>query len=125
VERKNVSYLYSQQTINIEGLPDGKSGSLWLQVMVFETPEIAVDYCKDTLKDYSFNQETYEGYSPGYNGIKDPRLDGGVGASSDDGKFIQYKNAVIRIEELGSVDTVRPYMPQLAKLWIDKVSKIR
>jgi hypothetical protein len=69
-------------------------------------------------------QEDYEGFTPDYNGLKDPRLEGD-GASSRFGHIIQYKNMVARIEELGSEERAAPYVPQLGPRWLDKVSKIK
>ncbi|MDM7911679.1 MAG: hypothetical protein QUS09_01130, partial [Methanotrichaceae archaeon] len=123
-DRENTSYLYAQQTVKIDIPDDTGTNSLWLQILVFETPEQAVAFCLQEFKDYGFTED-YQGFTPDYNGLKDPRLEGGEGASSRFGHVIQYKNMVARIEELGSRDRAAPYVPQLGMLWLDKVSKIK
>jgi hypothetical protein len=123
IEQENSSYLYAHQTIKINIPDETGTNSLWLQVLVFETPELAVAFCLQEFKDYGFTED-YEGFTPDYNGLKDPRLEGD-GASSRFGHIIQYKNMVARIEELGSEERAAPYVPQLGPLWLDKVSKIK
>ncbi|MFO7948005.1 MAG: hypothetical protein R6V19_14470 [Armatimonadota bacterium] len=83
---------------------------------------------------------------PDENGLNDPRLNNGVGASASDGSVVRYGNAILRITGDGPVEidkgrpTIRPTndewrrvvydatwqqtlrMKQVAKLWIDKIS---
>ncbi len=124
IKQENSSYLYAHQEVNIKIPDETGTNRLWLQVLVFETSELAMAYCLQEFKDYGFTED-YEGFTPDYNGLKDPRLEGGEGASSRFGHIIWYRNMVARIEELGSEERAAPYVPQLGPRWLDKVSKIK
>ncbi len=124
LERKNVSFLEVQQNIKILGMREDCSAWLSLYVAVFETPEEAVAYCQETFKEFGFTED-YQGFTPGYNGLKDPRLEG-LGASSTRGHIVQYKNIVAKINEIGCASEVPPEtVASLAKLWLDKVTRIK
>jgi len=120
IEQKQVSYLFAYEAIKRD-VQDRNSHSQFLEVWVFENPEIAVEFCKKEFSDYGFTDD-YQGFTPAYNGLKDPRLNG-VGASSWNGNIIQFKNIVAKIQEGGSGETV--YVKPLATLWLDKVSKTK
>jgi hypothetical protein len=125
VEQTQVSFLDIKQRIDLDIEPQSDTIMLFLHVMVFETPELAVECGKNLYKDFGFTEDHLNsGFIPGYNGLNDPRLEG-VGASSWDGNIIQYKNIISRIYEEGSFEDARPYVKPLAKLWLDKVSKIK
>lgn len=120
IEQKQVSYLYAYEVIKRD-IDSRYTHNLLLQVWVFENSELAVEFCKKEFNDYGFTDD-YRGFTPAYNGLKDPRLDG-AGASSWNGNIIQFKNMVAKIDESGNEETV--YVKPLATLWIDKVSKTK
>jgi hypothetical protein len=123
LERKNLCFLEVLQKVKILEMREDCSGWLSLYVLVFETPEQAVAYCQEEYKDFGFTED-YQGFTPGYNGLKEPRLEG-LGASSIRGHIDQYKNIVARINEIGCVGEI-PFgtVAALAEIWLDKVSKI-
>lgn len=123
-EQTQISFLEIYQNINVDIEPQNEGHSLLLYVMVFATPELAVELATDMFKDYGFTEDHLQGFTAGYNGLSDPRLEG-VGSSSWNGNIIQYKNLVARIYEQGSFEDASLYVKPLAKLWIDKVSKIK
>ncbi len=124
LERKNASFLEVLQNVKILGMREDCSAWLTLYAAVFETPDEAVAYCQKEFKDFGFTED-YQGFTPGYNGLKDPRLDG-AGASSTRGHIVQYKNIVAKISEIGCASEIPSgTVASLAKLWLDKVSKIK
>jgi len=75
LERGNSSFLEVLQNILIRGTREDCRAWLTLYVAVFETPEQAIAYCQEEYKDFGFTED-YQGFTPGYNGLKDPRLEG-------------------------------------------------
>jgi hypothetical protein len=124
LERQNVSFLELVQDVGIKGMREDCSGFLSLYVAVFETSEQAVAFCQEQFQDFGFTED-FHGFTPGYNGLKDPRLDG-KGASSTRGHIVQYENMVARISELGCISEIpEGSAAAFARLWLDKVSKIK
>jgi hypothetical protein len=124
LERQNVSFLELVQNVKILGMREDCTGYLSLYVAVFETPEQAVAFCEENFRDFGFTED-FQGFTPGYNGLKDPRLEG-VGASSTRGHITQYKNMVAKINEVGCASEIpSETVAVLARLWLDKVSKIK
>lgn len=124
LERQNTTFLELLEYLTLLGMRENCGGSLSLRIVVFETPEQAVALCQEEFKDFGFTED-YQGFTPGYNGLKDPRLEG-VGASSTRGHIVQYKNMVAHIQEWGCVSEIpEGTIASLARLWLDKVSKIR
>jgi hypothetical protein len=126
LERQDVAYLQAGQSIKYIG-PGSREDCpayITLTVFVFETREQAIAFCQEEFKDFNFGELSNPiGFSPFYNGLKDPRLEG-VGTSSVSGSRIQYKNMVAAIDDYGCASNI-PYdaHAKLAKLWIDKISK--
>ncbi|NPV61780.1 MAG: hypothetical protein HPY61_03975 [Methanotrichaceae archaeon] len=124
LERQNVSFLELIQEVGIKGMREDCSGFLSLYVAVFETPEQAVAFCQEHFQDFGFTAD-FQGFTPGYNGLGDPRLEG-KGASSTRGHIVQYQNMVARISDLGCISEIpEGTVASFARLWLDKVSRIK
>jgi len=124
LERENASFLELIQDVGIKGMPEDCSGYLSLYVAVFENSEQAVAFCQEQFQDFAFTED-FSSFTPGYNGLGDPRLEG-RGASSSKGHIIQFENMVARISELGCVNKIpEGTVAAFARLWLDKVSKIK
>lgn len=124
LERQNVSFLELTQEVSIEGMPEDCRGFLSLYVAVFDSSEKAEAFCQENFQDFGFTED-FSGYTPGYNGLGDPRLEG-KGASSTGGHIVQFENMVARIYELGCINEIpKGSVDAFARLWLDKVSKIK
>jgi len=124
LEKQNVSFLELVQNVRIKGMREDCSGYLSLYVAVFETSQQAEAFCLEQFSDFGFTED-FSGFTPGYNGLRDPRLEG-KGASSTRGHIIQYQNMVARISELGCAGEIpEGTVAAFARLWLDKVSKIK